>query len=196
MAEYMALTPPACDMEAEEPTEAELIARARQDRQVFGQLYTLYVQRVFGYLYSRIGSVAEAEDATAQTFLAALEMFGRYRHDGHFAAWLFGIARHKAADFFRHQRNQTPLEDAYHVASDGEADVLQRVIQTERVAALKARISCLPEAERELLHLRYVAELSFRDIARLLGRSEAAVKKSLYRLQDRLADQLEGCRER
>jgi RNA polymerase sigma-70 factor (ECF subfamily) len=131
----------------------------RQDRQAFGELYTLYVQRVFGYLYSRIGNVAEVEDVTAQTFLAALEAFTRYQHDGYFAAWLFSIARHKCMDHFRQQHQQVPLEDAQQVAA--ETDLLQQLIQTEQVAALVAQIASLPEAERDLIRLRYVAELSY-----------------------------------
>ncbi|MCL5997165.1 MAG: sigma-70 family RNA polymerase sigma factor [Chloroflexi bacterium] len=179
--------------ETEEPAEADLVARAKHDPSAFGQLYVLYVQRVFGYLYNRIGNVPEAEDVTAQTFLAALEAFARYRHEGHFAAWLFSIARNKAMDHFRQRRNQIPLEEADHVPAD--MDVLQQVIQTERVATLVTLIASLPEAERDLIRLRYVAELSFRDIAQLLGRNEDAVKKSLYRLQDRLSSQLEHSRD-
>jgi RNA polymerase sigma-70 factor, ECF subfamily len=192
MAEYMALTRPVREIET--ANEAGLIAQARRDPEAFGQLYALYVQRVFAYLCSRIGSVPEAEDATAQTFLAALEAFARYRHDGHFAAWLFAIARHKAMDHFRQRHNQVPLEDAQTVAA--ETDLLQQMIQSERITALATHIAALPEAERDLIRLRYVAELGFRDIARLMGRNEDAVKKSLYRLLDRLSSQLEACHDR
>ncbi len=173
-----------------ETDEASLVDEARRDRRAFGRLYALYVQPLFRYLYSRIGGVPEAEDVTAQTFLAALEAFGRYRHDGHFAAWLFAIARFKAADYFRQQRRQAPLEDAEHLAS--ESDLLQGAIQGERSAALAKLIAALPEADRDLIRLRYVAGLNFSEIARLLGRSEEAAKKSLYRLLARLQSQLEN----
>jgi RNA polymerase sigma factor (sigma-70 family) len=170
--------------------ETSLVAEARRDRRAFGRLYALYVQPLFRYLYSRIGGVPEAEDVTAQTFLAALEAFGGYRHDGHFAAWLFGIARNKAADYFRQQRKQAPLEDAESLAA--ESDLLQGVVQNERSAALAALIAALPEADQELIRLRYVAELNFSEIGRLLGRSEEAAKKALYRLLARLQSQLEN----
>jgi len=192
MAEYMALTRPVRDIET--ATEAGLITQARRDPETFGQLYALYVQRVFAYLYSRIGNGPAAEDVTAQTFLAALEGFARYRHDGHFAAWLFTIARHKAMDHFRQQHNQVSLEDAHTVAA--ETDLLQQVIQSERISALATQIAALPDEDRDLIRLRYVAELTYHDIARLLGRKEDAVKKSLYRLLDRLSSQLEACRDR
>jgi len=171
------------------PDEANLIAAAKKDPREFGQIYQLYIQSIFRYLYSRIGSLPEAEDATAQTFLAALEALDRYQHRGHLAAWLFAIARRKAMDAFRRQRQQVPLEYAENVPA--ETDVLQQVIQTEQIAALAKLIRALPEEEHELIRLRYIAELSFSEIGRLLNRSEDSVKKSLYRLLARLQSQLE-----
>jgi len=169
--------------------EAEMIAAAQRSPRAFGPLYNLYVQPVYRYLYSRLENSTEAEEVTAQTFLAALEAFTRYRHNGHFAAWLFSIARRKAADAFRQQSRQAPLDDAERVPS--EADPLAQVICSERSAALAALIRALPEEEREWIRLRYVAGLSFSEMAQLLGRNEDAVKKSLYRLLARLQSQLE-----
>jgi len=79
--------------DCEKPDEANLIAAAKKDPREFGQIYHLYIQPISRYLYSRIGNLPEAEDATAQTFLAALEALDRYQHKGHLAAWLFAIAR-------------------------------------------------------------------------------------------------------
>ncbi len=62
-----------------EPEEFELIQAARRDPKAFGGLYLRYVESVFRYLYSRLGNVHEAEDLTAQTFLAAFESFDRFR---------------------------------------------------------------------------------------------------------------------
>jgi len=173
----------------EEMRVSQIITSARQDPQMFGDLYLLYGQPVFRYLYSRMGSVPEAEDATAQTFLAALERFPKYRHDGYFASWLFSIARNKAMDYFRKRRKETPLEEAEFIPADG--NILQQVIKTERIAALSKLISTLSEDEQELIRLRYVAELSFAEIGHLLGQKEDTVKKSLYRLLARLKVQLE-----
>jgi RNA polymerase sigma-70 factor (ECF subfamily) len=175
------------------PDEADLIEAVRKDPKAFGQLYCIYVQPIFRYLYSRIGSIPEAEDVTTQTFLAALEGLSRYRHDGHFAAWLYGIARRKAMDHFRSQRKQAPLEYVEHIPVQG--DLLQDVIRSDQNVALARLINSLPENERELIRLRYIAELSFAEIGRLLNRSEGAVKKSLYRLLARFQGQLEVLHE-
>jgi RNA polymerase sigma-70 factor (ECF subfamily) len=169
---------------AEEKQVAQIIAAARRDPQKFGELYSLYAQPVYRYLYSRIGSVPEAEDVTAQTFLAALEHFPKYRHDGYFASWLFSIARNKAMDYFRRRRNETSLDETEVVAVD--SNLLQQVIKTERITTLSKLISMLSFEEQELIRLRYVADLRFAEIGHLLNQKENTVKKKLYRSLARL----------
>jgi len=174
----------------EEKQVSQIIAAARRDPQKFGELYTLYAQPVYRYIYSRIGSVPEAEDLTAQTFLTALEHFPKYRHDGYFASWLFSIARSKVMDYFRQRRNETSLDEAESVTVD--SNLLQQVINSERVIDLSRLIHTLSYDEQELIRLRYVADLRFAEIGQLLNQKEDTVKKTLYRLLVRLKDQLEN----
>ena len=173
----------------EEIDETKLISAARQDPNKFGKLYLLYAEKVFRYLYSRIGNVQEAEDVTAQTFLAAFEAFDRYRQDGHFAAWLFSIARNKAMDHFRRRKTMAPIEDAEEIPIVN--DPLHEMIRSEQTAILSNLIQALPEDDRELLRLRFLASMSFPEMAQLLHRNEEAVKKTLYRLLARLQSQVE-----
>ena len=169
--------------------EEDLIRAAKADSRCFEALYLRYVNQVYRYLFSRIGSQLEAEDATAQTFLCALEGLGNYRHDGHFAAWLFAIARRKAADHFRMAGRSTFLPDELPSL---DADLLSQTIQAERQNELKKSIRDFDDEEQELLRLRFAAQLTFAEIARLTGRKEDAVKKNIYRLLDRLQSRLEG----
>jgi RNA polymerase sigma-70 factor (ECF subfamily) len=172
-----------------EPEEIKLIKAARQDPKAFDGLYLRYVEPVFRYLYSRLGNVHEAEDITAQTFLVAFESFDRFRQDGHFASWLFTIARNKAMDHFRQRKDTTPIDEINEIPL--ESDPLNGVIQSEQAAALSKLIRALTEEDRELLRLRFLAGMSFPEIAHILHRNEEAVKKSVYRLLARLHDQLE-----
>ena len=176
-----------------ESDEIKIIRAARQDSKAFGELYTLYVEQVFRYLYSRIGNVHEAEDTTAQTFLVAFETFDRFRQDGHFASWLFTIARNKAMDHFRRRENTSSIDEVKDIPV--ENDPLVGVIQSEQTAALSKLIQALPEEDRELLRLRFLAAMSFPEIAHFLHRNEDAVKKSIYRLLARLHSQLEVSNE-
>ncbi len=180
------------------PTEPQtdittLIAAARKDPREFGALYQRFVNPVYRYLYNRTGNVHEAEDLTAQTFLIAYETFQRFRGDGHFAAWLFGIARNKVVDHYRQLKLDLPISSASHVP--GINDPLASVVQAEQSVVLSKLILTLDEDEQELLRLRFLAEVPFRDIAHLLHRKEDAVKKTFYRLVNRLQKLMEDRNE-
>jgi RNA polymerase sigma-70 factor (ECF subfamily) len=167
--------------------ESSLVSSAQRDPAEFAALYDRYFRQIYHYLYSRVGSAAEAEDLTAQTFLAALETLPRYHHRGHFAAWLFTIARNKARDFYRTGMPPIPLDENHPDKTD---DPLSQVIQTDQVEQLTNLIRKLDADEQELIRLRYVAELSFAEIGICLGRKEDTVKKTFYRLLARLQRQL------
>lgn len=169
--------------------ETAQVAAAQKDLAAFDELYLTYAENIFRYLYSRVGERADAEELTAQTFLAAMEKFSAYTHRGHFAAWLFSIARNKAIDHYRRGRRYQPIEEAEMLT--GESDLLAEVAGREQRRALLAQVSQLSDAEQELLRLRYVANLNFSQIAVVLERSEAAVKKNLYRCLERLQSKLE-----
>lgn len=68
-------------------------------------------------------------------------------------------------------------------------------MKTDHTLDLSKLIKSLPEEEQELLRLRFVAQMRFREIASLIGKNESAVKKSIYRLLARLQSQLEEYRE-
>jgi RNA polymerase sigma-70 factor (ECF subfamily) len=169
------------------------VEQARGDPQAFGALYDRYVQSIYRYLASRLHDSEAAQDLTSQTFLSAFEAFPRYRHNGHFPAWLFSIARSKLVDYLRKENRLSGV----WLEGSGEVpcDPLQEIVQGERVAALRSLIESLADDEQELLRLRYMAELSFSDMAVLLKRNEPAVKKIFYRLLARMHSQLESKHE-
>jgi len=166
-----------------------LAVEAKTDPVAFSRLYDHYVQPVYRYIYSRVGSTHEAEDITSQTFMTAYESLGRYRERGQFSAWLFRIARSKMNDHFRRSRREVGLEAAGEILE--REDALGVLIRAEELSRIRSLISHLNEEEQELIRLRYVADLSFAEIADLLGRREDAVKKSVYRLLARLKSQVE-----
>src|SRR3972149_3962681 len=87
-----------------------LAGQARTDAAAFAELYRRHVDHVCRFLMLHTGNVQDAQDLTAQTFIAALEQLERYQPQGRFRMWLLAIARHKAADFFRKNKIMVPLE--------------------------------------------------------------------------------------
>ena len=174
--------------------ETGLVRAALQDPEAFAGLYRRYVRPVYRYFYSRSGAPAEAEDLTAQVFLEAFQGLRRYHDNGPFAAWLFTIVRRRAIDNLRRRRPVTALSEQVR-ATDASADPLAQAVRDEQLGQLKRLLAELKEADQELLRLRFAAGLSFGEMARILRRSEAAVKMKLYRLLRRLESQLEADHE-
>lgn len=169
--------------------DSELILAAQKNPARFQALYDRWAVPVFQYFCHRTGEMAGAEDLTSQLFLAAYQALPRYQHRGHFAAWLFTIARNLAKEHYRKTGREVPLEMAQNLASP--SDPAAEFSQDDEIRYLVQLVRSLPDEEQELIRLRYVANLNFADMAIVLGKREDAVKKALYRLQARLQSLLE-----
>jgi RNA polymerase sigma-70 factor, ECF subfamily len=148
-------------------------------------LYARELPRVYNFFRYRVGEGAMAEDLTAATFEKAWRARDRYRHDlGAFSTWLFTIARRVAVDHFRRRRPDVPLESVQSQAGEHSTeDAVQRRRDFARLAALLAE---LPARERELVALKYGADLNNREVARLTGLSESNVGTLLHRTVHKL----------
>ncbi|MGD8456760.1 MAG: sigma-70 family RNA polymerase sigma factor [Anaerolineales bacterium] len=160
------------------------------DESALANIYDVYAKPLYRYHYSRVGNAADAEDLTSQTFMAVMEALPSYRDRGRFTAWLFQIARNKAVDYFRSNPGVGEMTEA--VADPTQIDALEAVYNKETRGILKSLLQSLDEEDRELLRLRFTAELSFVQMGHLLGRSDDAVRKAVRRILDRLAVQMEA----
>ncbi|MBN1873950.1 MAG: RNA polymerase sigma factor [Anaerolineae bacterium] len=166
--------------------DTRLAQQAKHDHAAFDTLYRRHITAIYRYCYARTNTVTDAEDLTAQTFLAALETITFYQEQGSFLGWLFGIARHKCADFYRSRYADDPASldsDAF----TGDAEDVQTT-QPEEAAVCADVLDCvakiLPQlsADRtEAIYLRYWGGLNMSDIAQAMRRTEAAVKMLISR---------------
>jgi RNA polymerase sigma-70 factor (ECF subfamily) len=163
-----------------------LIERARRDRSAFGELYDLYVRRVYAFSLTHTRDRDEAEDVTAATFERALNAIGRYEDRGApLSSWLFRIAANIVTDRRRQGSRVTPLGDdpvpEDRLEGSGEEDPQVQVERWERAAALRERIASLPSDQQEAIRLRYMDGLSVAEVAERMGRNENATKQLLHR---------------
>ncbi len=163
------------------PKDAVLVKRAKKNPQEFGAIYERYVQKIFNYVYYRIGNEPDAQDLTARVFLRAMNHLPAYKERGlPFSAWLYRIAHNLVANWHRDgQRRQTlPLNTQISADSD-TAQPDQVTESNEQTAMLLKVIRTLPSDRQEMLILKFVERLPNAEIARMMRRSEGAVK-SLY----------------
>ncbi|QNN54994.1 sigma-70 family RNA polymerase sigma factor [Nocardioides mesophilus] len=191
----------AASSEADEAEASRLIALVELarggDSEAFGMLFDHYHTAVYRFLYYRVGSVALAEDLMSETFFRALRGMGSFRWQGKdFGAWLMTIARNLATDHFKAGRTRLEMttEDmsAHDDVTEGpETSVLAALTNEALLAALKE----LPSEQQECLIMRFLQGLSIAETARVLGRSDGAVKQLQLRGVRNLAKLLpEGLR--
>lgn len=167
--------------------ERALVRIAATDRTAFAELYLRYAPRVFAYLCTRTNSADDATDLTQQVFANALAGIGRYQErTAPFSAWLFRIARNAATDLNRRRRPALPLEAAAELVDP--ADPAQAAMAADDIRQLKALVAQLAESDRDMLEFRFAAGLTSREIGALVGRSESAVKKQLWRVLQMLKE--------
>jgi RNA polymerase sigma-70 factor, ECF subfamily len=150
------------------------------------QVYEEQLPRVLNFFRYRLGDTAEVEDLTARTFEKAWRARHRYRRDvAGFATWLLTIARNVAIDHLRAGQRYEALDVAAALPSLDRTPEQQAVRHSEaqRLAVL---LATLPARERELIAMKYGADMTNRAIARATGLSESNVGTILHRTVEAL----------
>ncbi len=169
--------------------DPDLVQNGKINLAAFKQLYLRWLSPVYRYFYFRTGNSKDAEDLTSQVFLKVYEDLPHYRERGLFSAWLFTIVRNKAIDFFRTGSREISLE--FVDPADETPDLLTQLVRSDEIQRLCRLIRSLPDEEQELIRLRFIAELGYREIGAVLDRQEDAIRKSITRLLARIENQLE-----
>lgn len=162
--------------------EKQLVERASaRDRQAFAQLYDRFVDKIYKYIYYKVGSSSEAEDLTAQTFLKAWEAIGGYQWtERPFSAWLYRIAHNLVVDYFRTRRETTNLDDLPSLEERGAS--LEEVTELHLTAqVLQRAIRHLTADQQQVILLRFLEGYSTEQVAQLMGKQPGAVRTLQHR---------------
>jgi RNA polymerase sigma-70 factor (ECF subfamily) len=184
-----------------EPLDVDRVAvdAARRDPLRFETLYRKYVAQVYSFALYETRDHHAAEDVTEQVFLQALRglpgFTERASDDGStFRAWLFRICRNVIANERRYGRRHpvAPLDQAAEVAASDDPE--GAVVTRDEVARAWRAVDALPDERRQALVLRFVDEMSAREIGAVMGRSEGAVRVLIHRALRSVADELSRAR--
>lgn len=162
--------------------ERELVAKAiHRDQEAFAQLYDRFVDKIYRYVFYRIGNRSDAEDLTAQVFVKAWEAIGKYKWtDRPFAAWLYRIAHNLMVDGYRAYHPAAPLEEITMV-EDPEADVEDQVDTVLTGEMLKRGLTRLTRDQQQVIVLRFMEGYSTSQVAEIMGKQEGAVRTLQHR---------------
>lgn len=177
---------------------AAVIRAQAGDAEAFGAIYDATYDRLVRYLGYRLPDRHAVEDVVADTYLRALRSIARFVWTGpsSLEAWLVTIARHLAVDRSRAAaRVPVPAglpDEWWRQPTAPPADVA--VLQADADRQLVAAVRSLPDDQRDCVVLRFVLELPVSTVARILGRSDGAVKTLQYRAVRALSRQLRPVR--
>lgn len=179
-------------METDYQSDEYWIKRMATDINAFEVIYDRYLPGLSRYIYRRIGDPIETEELTAEVFFHAVEgiINEKYSSRNQFAAWLFSIARVKIANFFRNRKIDSDI-DTYE-----ELSIPTNIESTTPVNInLEKCFRDLTDSDKELLALRFSADLDFNTIASILHKNSAAVKMATYRALRKLRQEMEKLNE-
>jgi RNA polymerase sigma-70 factor, ECF subfamily len=164
------------------PIGRQLLGAADAD---WRALYVDQVPRVYNFFRYRIGNSVEAEDLTSTTFEKAWRARHRYRRDlAAFSTWLMTIARNVATDHLRTAKRHAGLEAGMNVGGGSIPE--DEISRDSDLARLLVLVEGLPDRDKELLALKFGANLTNRAIAQLTALSESNVGTILHRLTGQL----------
>ena len=153
----------------------------------FGSLYDYYQPKIYRFVFIKVSRREEAEDLTHQVFVNAWLNIKNYREMGFpLGSWLYQIARNQVIDYYRTRKKESSLEEMdseyFAVRNDSEyafdADL--------EMARVKGAVQKLKPEQQDIIILRFVEDLSPKEIAEVIGKSEGAVKLIQHRALNQL----------
>jgi len=171
-----------------ERNEKKLIRLVKQgDKESFGVLYDKYITRIYKYIYYKTHHTETAEDLTSLTFTSAfqnIDLFSENKGDGNFNAWLYQIARNKVTDYYRKKKIDYNIEDAWDLASNENIEMdTDHKIKIEQV---KEYLKNLTTEQRDIVIMRIWQQMSYKEIANVLGKSDNSCKMAFSRIINQL----------
>jgi RNA polymerase sigma-70 factor (ECF subfamily) len=159
------------------------------DQAALSELYTLYFPRVYRYILARTGNTYDAEDLAEEVFMRVLEAIERFQwREAPFSAWLFRIAHNAVISQRRKDTargRSAPLNDGLAKDSPGPEELVENRLALNEVMEAAQK---LPEAQRQVIALRFGAGLSVAETARAMNKGEGNVKviqhKAIVKLRE------------
>jgi RNA polymerase sigma-70 factor (ECF subfamily) len=151
----------------------------------FTAAYDEYVDKVYAFIYRRVSHKQTAEDLTSQTFIKAWENIEKFDSEkGAFSSWIFTIAKNNIIDHYRRAKETYDLDKVFDLQSDENVEMQTGL--RHQLEQIRKYIEELSSDQKEIIIMRVWDDLSFKDIAAILNKSESSIKMTFYRAMEKL----------
>ncbi len=178
--------------------EELLIQKARAgDRNAFGKLYDTYAPRIYRFIFLKVSNRQDAEDLTHQVFVNAWESMSRFELRGFpFSSWLYRIAGNAVIDHYRTARVHQDLGTIPEEVVAEPSKLEQTLDQSLDVTTVRAALAKLEFDQQNVLIMKFIDDLSTKEIAQALSKSEGAIRVIQHRALKHLKRHLDAPRPR
>jgi len=164
--------------------EEELLVKKAQDgdSQAFGQIYDTYLTKIYRFVYIKVSSKADAEDLTSQIFLSAWQNIKTFQFRGFsISSWLYRIAHNEVIDFYRLRRHHENIDALSEETTAEISNITGELDQNLEIEKVKKALKRLESDQQNVLIMKFVDELSNKEISQVLNKSEGAVRVIQHR---------------
>lgn len=180
----------------ERATDEELAYRSHKDFDAATELYNRYICSIYRFVRSQTPNDQTAEDLTAHVFFKAFSYSSTFKAHGSYRAWIYRIARNCISTWRRSSERSTIVIDELPESADTSPSPATRAISNQERGFIWRTVAKLPPAQREVVALHYLDDLSIGEISRVTKRSNGAIRVLLHRARNKLRGVLDRGEER
>ncbi|MDP2856328.1 MAG: RNA polymerase sigma factor [bacterium] len=164
----------------------QLIKKAKKgDAEAFGLIYDHFLDRIYRFIYLKVTNREETQDLAQQAFMKAWEAINRFEDEGlPFSSWLYRIARNLVIDFYRVQKKNISLDESIGVMHPD--DLEEQMLKSQEQEEVKRALSDLTDEQRDIIVLRFVDDLSYKEIGKITKKNPAALRILQHRALNKL----------
>ncbi len=174
--------------------EQSLIQKAKNgDSAAFGKLYDRYLPPIYRFVFIKVGRKQDAEDLSQQVFASAWQNIEGFEFKGFpFSSWIYRIASNAVIDYYRTYKSNVSIDAVSEEHFSEDANDEARVDHAINMSAIRVALTRLEPDQQNVLLMKFVEDLSNKEIADALGKTEGAVRVIQHRALKQLKTHIDG----
>jgi RNA polymerase sigma-70 factor (ECF subfamily) len=157
-----------------------LEACQRGDKAAFGRIYDLYAERLYKFIYLRVGHKEIAEDILADSFVKVWTKIGHVNSSKALSSWVFQIAKNNIIDYYRVRKSTIAIEEVEHTLEDASNPIEETELRLDQKRILVA-LNSLPRDQQQVIKYKFFEDLTNPEIALIMNKTEGAVRVIQHR---------------
>jgi RNA polymerase sigma-70 factor (ECF subfamily) len=171
----------------EEELKYILEACQKGDKIAFGRIYDQYSQRLYKFIYLRVGHKEVAEDILADSFVKVWTKISQVNSSKAFSSWIFQIAKNNIIDYYRVRKSTIAIEEVEHTLEDAANPIAETELRLDQKRILLA-LNSLPKDQQQVVRYKFFEDLTNSEIALIMNKTEGAIRVIQHRAVVRLQE--------